>query len=232
MKKGINPLSRQVGTSPLIGRRNLGFTLVEILIVMTIVIMIAIIMIGAFVMINPVNKSRDSQRKKDLNRIKQAFEEYFNDKGYYPQDISNWNIKSNCHSNSINFSQYLSPWPCDPDGNPYMVIAETNKFRVMTNLENKEDDDIPKDWYIRTDILLTGITKNKVNYGVSSPNIVWYENYINPDCDTSSCLVGSVGGSCESRSGGCSGDNCFYVSIDSGDCLSKCQVSCCGDECL
>lgn len=206
-----------------------GFTLVEILIAMSIVIMVAIIMIGAFVVIKPMEKSRDSQRKKDLNRIKQSFEEYFNDNGYYPKDVSDWNIKLNCHSDNIVFSKYVSPWPCDPDGNPYLIITETSKFRVMANLENKKDDEIPKDWYIRTDILLTGLTKNKVNYGVSSPNIVWYENYFNPNCDTSNCLS-SAGGGCGST-GGCSGDNCFYSPISSGDCVSMCQVSCCGDGC-
>jgi len=215
--------------------RQAGFTLVEILIIMTIVIMIAIIMIGAFAMINPMNKSRDSQRKKDLNRIKQAFEEYFNDKGYYPQDVGNWNVKSNCQSDKIDFSKYLSPWPCDPDGNPYVIITETDKFRVMANLENKGDSGIPKDWYIRKDIFVTGITKNRVNYGVSSPNILWYEDYINPSCDTSVCLSGR-GSGCNSVGSGCNGDNCYYAEIfpdgsRGGDCVSKCQTFCCGAGC-
>lgn len=211
-----------------------GFTLVEILIAMVIVITIAIIMIGTFVVINPVAKGRDSQRKKDLNRIKQAFEEYFNDKGYYPEEeINTWNKKSNCHSNTI--SKYLSPWPCDPNGDPYVIIVEKNKFRIMTNLENKNDNEIPKDWYIRKDILITGITRNSVNYGVSSPNILWYENYTNSNCDTNICLSGS-GGSCGSAGGGCSGDNCFYAEIlpdgsRGGDCVNKCQTICCGAGC-
>jgi len=205
-----------------------GFTLVEILIAMAIVIIIAIIMVGAFSMINPMAKSRDSQRKKDLNRIKQAFEEYFNDKGFYPQDVSSWNIKSNCRSSNIDFSKYLSPWPCDPDGSPYIIFIETNKFRVMANLENKKDEKIPKDWYIRTDILMTGVDKNKFNYGVSSPNIVWYENYINPNCDTNYCLVGSVGGGCGTGSS-CIGDNCYLSNTSSpGDCTDQCKVSSCG----
>ena len=208
-----------------------GFTLVEILIAMVIVITLAVMMVGIFVVIKPMEKSRDSQRKKDLNRIKQAFEEYFNDKGYYPKDVSDWNIQSNCRSGNIDFSIYISPWPCDPNGDPYLIISETNKFRVMTNLENKDDGEIPEDWYTRTDILLTGVAKNKVNYGVSSSNILWYENYINPDCDTSYCLVGSVDGDCGSSGSGCSGDNCFYSPIGGGGCTSKCQVSCCGEGC-
>lgn len=211
-----------------------GFTLVEILIAMVIVITIAIIMIGTFVVINPVAKGRDSQRKKDLNRIKQAFEEYFNDKGYYPQDVNNWNKKTNCGSKLDDFSKYLSLWPCDPNGNPYLVIMEKDKFRVMANLENKDDSEIPKDWYTRKDIIITGVTKNEVNYGVSSPNILWYENYINPNCDIDICLGG--GGSSCSSIVSCSGENCYYAEIfpdgsRGGDCVNQCQTFCCGAGC-
>lgn len=211
-----------------------GFTLVEILIAMVIVVTIAIIMIGTFMVINPVAKSRDSQRKKDLNRIKQAFEEYFNDKGAYPQDVNNWNIKTNCDSDKA-FSKYLSPWPCDPNGNPYLIIMEKNSFRVMTNLENKNDNDIPENWYTRKDIIITGITKNDVNYGISSPNILWYANYINPNCDVSICLS-NEGGGCNSAGGGCNGNSCYYAEIFAdgsrgGDCVNKCQTICCGAGC-
>lgn len=212
-----------------------GFTLVEILIAMAIVIIIAIIMVGAFSMINPMVKGRDSQRKKDLNRIKQAFEEYFNDKGYYPQDVDDWNKKQNCRRSDIKFSKYLSQWPCDPNGNPYVIITEKNKFRVMANLENKKDEEIPKNWYTRKDIFVTGITKDRINYGVSSPNILWYENYINPSCDTSICLS-SRGSGCNSVGSGCNGDNCYYAKIfpdgsRGGDCLIECQTFCCGAGC-
>jgi len=213
-----------------------GFTLVEILIAMAIVIALAIMMVGIFVVINPMAKGRDSQRKKDLNRIKQAFEEYFNDKGYYPSGtlLTDLEDKSNCNSTSV-FSPYLSPWPCDPNGNPYKIIMETDKFRVLTNLENKDDSGIPKDWYTRKDIFITGLIKKNINYGVSSPNILWYENYINPSCDTTICLS-SRGTGCNSVGSGCNGDNCYYAEIfpdgsRGGDCVSKCQTFCCGAGC-
>ena len=103
-------------------KRN-GFTLVEILITMTILAILAVMMVGVFNAIGMTNKGRDARRKKDLNRIKIAFEEYFNDKGYYPRNIDTWNIKANCNSSSV-FAPYLVPWPCDPDGNPYIIVVE------------------------------------------------------------------------------------------------------------
>ncbi|MDD2225100.1 MAG: type II secretion system protein [Candidatus Shapirobacteria bacterium] len=214
-------------------KRN-GFTLVEILIAMTIVIFLVMAMVGIFNATGTVDKGRDTQRKKDLKRIKVAFEEYLNDKGSYPMDVGTWNKMSNC--GSAVFSPYLSPWPCDPDGKPYMIIVEKkDRFRVLTNLKNKKDKDIPTNWYTRTDILLTGFTANSVNFGVSSSDIVWYDEYIDPSCNTSYCLAGSVGGSCGTVDG-CAGGGCFYPELlpgglAGGDCLSKCQISCCGDGC-
>jgi prepilin-type N-terminal cleavage/methylation domain-containing protein len=154
-------------------RKN-GFTFVEILITMTIVSVLAISMAGIFNALRPVNKGRDVQRKKDLNRIKEAFEEYYNDKGSYPTDIDSWNVKSNCKSDSV-FKPYLTSWPCDPNGVPYRIIIGNNTFRILVNLENKDDKDIPKNWYDRNDFVMLGLTKNDVNFGVSSSNIKWYD---------------------------------------------------------
>ena len=57
-------------------RDNKAFTLVELLVVMTILVILTTMMIGIFNAIGITNKGRDAQRKKDLNRIKVAFEEY------------------------------------------------------------------------------------------------------------------------------------------------------------
>jgi type II secretory pathway pseudopilin PulG len=146
-----------------------AFTLVEILIVFTIVILLALMMVSIFASKNFFDKGKDSQRKKDLARIKVAFEEYYNDKNCYPQDVANWNIQENCKRSSLISFPYLSPWPCDPNGEPYLIIVDScNKFRVITNLENKNDEDIPPLWHTRTDVILNGKTVEEVNYGVSS----------------------------------------------------------------
>lgn len=154
--------------------KNKGFTLMELLIVMAILMILIVILVG---IINPaglLGKTNDSRRKKDLDAIRKSFEEYFNDKGVYPIDIGNWNIKTNCKS-SI-FNSYLNPWPCDPNGNPYYIwVSDDGKyFKVLTNLENKKDGSIPSGWYNHdVSYEIDGYNINEVNYGVSSSNISW-----------------------------------------------------------
>lgn len=210
-----------------------AFTLVEILIVFTIVILLALMMVSIFASKNFFDKGKDSQRKKDLARIKVAFEEYYNDKNCYPQDVASWNIQENCKSSST-FSPYLSPWPCDPNGEPYLIIVDScNKFRVITNLENRNDEDIPEGWYEKENLYFLGKTINDVNYGVSSSNINWYEeNYVSSNCSKEGCFRFKEGDIC-SHVGDCSfesGDtNCYQ---GSPSCKSECRVPCCGSGCI
>ena len=210
-------------------KKNKAFTLVELLIVMAILMTLTVMAVGIINPIALVNRGKDAQRKKDLNRIKVAFEEYFNDKGYYPGEdlVEEFMDKDNCKKNIEDFS-YLKPWPCDPNGEPYLTFAEIgNKFRVVTNLENKEDKDIPLGWYEREDFFLMGKTKEDVNYGVSSSNILWYDELpISPLCNTKQCNEIQQGGGC-GHSPSCSGKsgNCYYWT--DGKCDSVCRVPPC-----
>ena len=224
-----NPLSfGKLRTSPLTGRLNLGFTLVELLIVITIIIVMAVMLVGIFNAIGLTNKARDARRKKDLNRIKISFEEYFNDKGSYPSYdlLQKLKDKNNCGKNIDDFP-YLKPWPCDPNGVPYKVMVGVNKFTATTYLENKEDKDIP-----------SYPTIVDANYGVSSSNILWYDGSIYDDgCILSECheykYVGSpVYWSCsDARVSGCIGDNCFLKDRFGRTCDGDCKVRCCGLLC-
>ena len=216
-------------------RKN-GFTLVEILIVMVILVMIVMMMIGTFNAIGVTNKGRDARRKKDLNRIKIAFEEYFNDKGEFPTGtlLVDLKDKKNCGSSSV-FAPYLNPWPCDPNGNPYYIHVENNQFRIITNLENKKDKDIPEGWYIKNDFNfpVLSLATNDANYGVSSANILWYDGLVRDYsmCNVTECFNGDEGCKDVTHSGGCFGNDCFYSNSSLGGCIPECSVPCCGDKC-
>jgi len=217
-----------------------GFTLVELLVVMAIMIVLAIMMLGAFNPSGMVNRGRDALRKKDLNRIKIALEEYFNDKGTYPMDIGTWNIKSNCGKNISEFPD-LKPWPCDPDGNPYIVLVYPNKFKVLTNLENKKDTNILAGWYdLGALINIGGYNTDDVNYGVSSTNTLWYELDLPVDCafhlDNHSldvCNKDTLDGGCNAavENKDCTPTSEISCYAYAGGCDPRCKVPCCGDGC-
>lgn len=207
-----------------------GFTLTEILIVLSIIVAMVAILIGA---LNPgalTGKTNDAKRKKDLDRIKKSFEEYFNDKNSYPINISSWNIKENCKSDTI-FYPYLNPWPCDPNGNPYHIVVsgDGKTFKILTNLENKNDVAIPVNWYDQESYhRVEGYTPDQVNYGVSSSNISWSEITLSDKCGSNCYQVPPNGEGCNSSSrNSCVGPNCYR----SNECLSECQVDCCGSGC-
>ena len=216
-----------------------GFTLIEMLIVMSIIVILAVIMISTFNALGVLNKATDAQRKKDLGRIKVAFEEYYNDKGCYPNNevVAQLNSQLNCGTRI--FSPWLVPWPCDPKKTPYFVVVDDTRFtncakwyKVMTKLENSSDVGIPDNWESLTITALgNNITSETVNFGVSSSNIKWYELWFDAECSAyGGCYYNpdpqDAPNVCNSAGTGCIGPNCYV-----GLCKEGCRVACCGVGC-
>ncbi|MBP6989200.1 prepilin-type N-terminal cleavage/methylation domain-containing protein [Candidatus Shapirobacteria bacterium] len=209
-----------------------AITLVEVLIVMAIIAIMAIILIGILKPTAIMNKAIDAQTKKDLGRMKVAFEEYFNDNGCYPNQtkLAELMEKSNCYSSTI-FIPWINKWPCDHEGNPFVIqigndINCPKWFKILTKLNNELDVDIPKTWYVG-DPLGSG-EKIAVNYGVTSTNIGLVDEIIDSDCTRAgSCFYEDSQGHCQSLGANesCSSPNCFL-----GYCRDECRVSHCGDE--
>lgn len=118
-----------------------GFTLLEILIFIA---LFAILAVAVFVLMDPfsqIKKANDAKRKKDLDTLKKAFEDYYNDKGCYPKPEEvcyPGTIRNVCEGGSTytrkvrskicficgkeekpiqfdNFKPYLDNLPCDPE---------------------------------------------------------------------------------------------------------------------
>lgn len=117
-------------------QKNSGLTMIELLVVVAI---LAILMIALFFSITPqIAKSRDSKRKGDLEKIKIAFEEYYNDNGCYPDA----DILDVCYGAQL--KPYLTLIPCDPytkDPYEYIPLAgdQCGGYRLLSNLENDTD---------------------------------------------------------------------------------------------
>lgn len=122
-----------------IGKRS-GFTLMELLIVVTIIILLVLL-----VLINlrtQILRGRDSRRKADLNKVQKAFEEYFNDRENYPYA----EILDSCGSD--NLAPYVNRVPCDPKTQlPYLYIpseSATPGYALCAALEDLHDPDIAR----------------------------------------------------------------------------------------
>jgi prepilin-type N-terminal cleavage/methylation domain-containing protein len=216
-----------------------GFTLVELIIVIAIIAMMAVMMTGN---LNPamlVGKANDATRKKDVRRIKVAFEEYYNDKGCYPSGaiLDALNNAANCVTGI--FSPWLGSWPCDPVKRiPYHIYVDQvaqggvgvnvdcpRQYSIYTNLENKQDKDIPAGWYGQSATFYMGNgneTPQTANFGVSSPNINWYDKSLSVECGTqlTECYT-YVRGVCQALDVNFQHQNAYTV------CNQKCMVDCC-----
>lgn len=115
-----------------------GFTLLEILLVITLLGILFAIVLS---LINPVaqlGRTRDLQRQQNLSQLEQALEKYFIDNGrQYPTSIPVGKYKeicatgvistSNCVDLSFLAPSYLNSIPADPNGSNYKVgINPTN----------------------------------------------------------------------------------------------------------
>lgn len=142
-----------------------GFTLMELLIVIAIIAIILLVILTNFA--HQIDKGFDARRKEDLQHIKTAFEEYYNDHGCYP-DPSIMDNASDCGGPGL--QPYLKEIPCDPASKqPYSYVPLSsgicNGYRVLTKLSDKGDPAI-------TNLGCSGTQGcgfgSSLNYGISA----------------------------------------------------------------
>jgi len=167
-------------------RKNLklGFTLVELLVVMAILGIITVVTLGN-IRTSQI-KARDAQRKSDLRQIANALEAYFNDYSGYPRDPDNdgkmnacgcgngtldcdWDSEAGnrefCDKNN---TVYMSKVPGDPVSStdfPYCYDSNGSYYKIYAKLENEKDPEA------KLDVTCGGGTQ-KYNFGISSANTV------------------------------------------------------------
>ncbi len=112
-----------------------GFTLIEMLIVVTIILILMLIIFTSLRV--HLSRSHDAERKGDLEMIKVAFEDYYNDFSCYPAV----GVLENC---GAEWGQYIKEIPCDPaTGEPYVHFTLDNDacagYRILTQLETDSD---------------------------------------------------------------------------------------------
>lgn len=133
-------------------KKILGFTMIELLIVIVILGILSVIGLGSFQAAQM--KSRDSKRKSSLNSMVTALEVYYNDFGNYPGDTGGdingcgAGATSQCSpgsswENTTNGTLYMLQMPEDPSVNEYFYQSDGTYFRLFARLENTQDKDVP-----------------------------------------------------------------------------------------
>lgn len=139
-----------------------GFSLVEIIVVMSIISILVGLMWGNF--FSSLDRSRDTKRKKDLGAIAQALELYFNDMKVYPTRMDIYFDASLSNPTITPMVIYMERVPQDPQGYDYCYMTDSNAsyFRLYANLDNNKDSQL-----LSSTVDCGGRT---YNYGISSSN--------------------------------------------------------------
>lgn len=149
-------------------KKKTGFTMIEVLVVVTILAIATTT--GIVTMQGTQLNSRDARRKSDLEKIKVALEDYYNDNQCYPAAGS----LDVCGDS--NLDPYLKEIPCDPrTKNAYGYLPEPDAckgYRVYAGLENTDDEAITNLGCGGADGCGYG---TGFNYGISSGVPVYYE---------------------------------------------------------
>ena len=159
-----------------INKSSIGFSLIEFTIVIALLAVMATLIVAALNPRNINDKGHDTKRKNDIRKIGMGMEEYFSDKGCYPDQA----LLNTLQCGETGFKPWIAVWPCDPNETKYFVFTENSScpkyYRILTNLKNRSDEAIPTGWYEQDPGARFGdgsLTINDVNYGVSSANINW-----------------------------------------------------------
>jgi prepilin-type N-terminal cleavage/methylation domain-containing protein len=204
--------------------RNNAFTLVELLITLSIVVILAVV--AMLYLRGQAFKGNDARRKADIERIKVAVEEYEKDHDCYPLYVNCGVVQDQP------IYPYLNDVPCDPVTNSsYTYDFPDNAcpawYRFFSDLEFDKDPDA-----------MPGIGPNNAyNYVSGSPNAPISEPY-NPSSTS------SPGGGGESGFYGCRAGVCVPIdwnenrpgpecdpSFQNSNCYGQCNLSP-GLECI
>ena len=122
-------------------KKQSGFTLLELLIVIVIIGILALIIVPGLA--SGPKRARDAQRKTDIRAVKNALETYYNDNNAYPP--GNYSGLTTYLVNS-----YIPSMPADPKGGSYTYTPSPSgcaagactSFTLSATLENTKDSQI------------------------------------------------------------------------------------------
>lgn len=157
----------------IINKNKYGFTLVELLVVISIIGILTMISVASYT--TAQIKARDSQRKSDLDGISKALMLYYNDTGSFPGSFPFGDSAVGfTGANAIIYMRIAPQDPKNSNDSTYQYIYKTDgkSFNLFSKLENTSDSQC---------LVNDNDGKREVNdvyycYGISSPNTVVNSN--------------------------------------------------------
>jgi len=150
-----------------INKKRFGFTLVEMLVVISIIGILSAVLAGGYV--NSQKSARDVARKLSLKSISDTLSVYYSDYGVYPHtpEIDINDLIDDQNQLTKNGVVYIKKMPKETKDGVAQIFYEVGRaptyksFRLYTNLENDEDGSCYKD--------SLGVIEDNLNgYSISS----------------------------------------------------------------
>lgn len=144
-----------------------GFTLMEILVVISLLAILATIVVNSY--LSTLKKGRDSRRKQDIEQIARALELYYADNNVYPDSLV-WG-EPLVNTTVVPTKMYMKRLPEDPAKTTslnyvYQTDDTGSYYQLYVCLEN--DQDVA---YLDYTAVNCGVgCNNQCNYGIASPN--------------------------------------------------------------
>jgi len=141
-----------------------AFTLVELLVVISIIGILALVSVSSY--INAQIKSRDAQRKSDLDQTSKALMLFYADNGNFPieNDFLFGNEDGFSGSDEIIYMRKTPQDPVSDSVYKYKYKTDGKSFNLFANLENKSDSKCKDPSY--------SVDGDKYCYSISSPNTI------------------------------------------------------------
>lgn len=161
---------------------SLGFTLMELMIVMVILSILVALATGGYA--SSTRRGRDNRRKNDLHSVATALEVYFGDKGRYPTGVSGvmmgcgvgdssaceWGNSTNGFKDQYG-TLYMVAMPDDPKTTQtYYYVSSGTSYKLYARLENTNDagDGVDQNGYSGTNC--STVSTLLCTYGIASSN--------------------------------------------------------------
>jgi len=117
--------------------RPFGYTLIELLLVMTIISLLA--GVGGLIFTSAQRSGRDSARQADLKKIQDALETYYSDHHAYPNTggLDHWSAVTVF---SPELEGYIKELPSDPGSGSYVYSSDGTCYCLSAKLEKQDLD--------------------------------------------------------------------------------------------